>query len=105
MGVLNLSMRFFSRHRHPPPPPPPILSYSFFPFEFFIIALYFAEPRWTIENLGAGRKLFADDIELYRALQPHTPLALGALRAVQECCQAIKAWITSNKLEMTGAGK
>ena len=53
-----------------------------------------------IESYGLSRKLFADDVALYKSFHPGDPFTIAAARTIESCCLEITSWIALNRLKL-----
>ena len=67
------------------------------PYCFF---MYFAQLGKVLEGNGVGRQLFADDSGLYERFHPDQASADIGVRNMEDCCQEVKTWMSSNKLKL-----
>ena len=62
--------------------------------------MYTSQLGRIIESKGLSRKLYADDTQLYKSFHPDHSACAAAVNAVEDCCLAVKAWMTANKLKL-----
>ena len=62
--------------------------------------MHIAQLGKVIEGYGVGRQLFADDSGLYDSFHPDQASADEAVRNIEDCCQEVKNWMSSNKLKL-----
>ena len=65
-----------------------------------LFAVYTSQLGRIIDSQGLSRKLYADDTQLYKSFHPDHNACAAAVNAVEECCLAVKAWMTANKLKL-----
>ena len=65
-----------------------------------LFAMYTSQLGRIIESKGLSRKLYADDTQLYKSFHPDHSACAAAVNAVEDCCLAVKAWMTANKLKL-----
>ena len=65
-----------------------------------LFSLYTSQLGKIIEDHGISRKLYADDTELYRSFRPDPSASADAVRAVEDCCLAVKSWMAANRLKL-----
>jgi hypothetical protein len=65
-----------------------------------LFAIYTSQLGRIIESHGLSRKLYADDTQLYKSFHPDHIAKAVAVNAVEECCLAVKEWMTANKLKL-----
>ena len=63
-----------------------------------LFRIYTAPLGQVIESHGVSRKLYADDIELYRSFKANPSSAHEAVHVVENCCGEIKTWMIFNEL-------
>ena len=65
-----------------------------------LFLMYTAQLGKVTEGYGVGRQLFADDNGLYDRFHPDQASADVAVQNMEDCCQEVKKWMSSNKLKL-----
>ena len=53
-----------------------------------------------IEQYQVNRQSFADDSQLYKHFAPDPSAAQAAIAKLEDCCSAVKSWMTKNMLKL-----
>ena len=65
-----------------------------------LFAAYTSQLGKIIESHGLSHKLYADDTQLYKSFHPDRNACAAAFNEVEECCLAVKSWMSANKLKL-----
>ena len=65
-----------------------------------LFSIYLLPLGDLIRNHNLSFHMYADDVQLYLTFQPDSVSASSALESIQLCLQAIRSWMTTNKLKL-----
>ena len=65
-----------------------------------LFSLYMSQLGAIIDDYQINRQSFADDSQLYDHFTPDPTVARAAIARLEECCDAVKTWMTKNMLKL-----